>query len=49
MKERDEWAGLNGTDTTSQLSSYTPPVLVAILDSAVCSKANGEEKEQGPD
>jgi hypothetical protein len=40
---------LDGADTTSQLSSYASPVLVAVLNSTVCSKADGNEEEEGPD
>lgn len=40
---------LDGANTTSQLSPHTPPVLVTILDTAVCSKADGNEEEEGPD
>lgn len=40
---------LDGANTTSQLSPNAPPVLVAILDSAVCSEADGNEEEEGPD
>lgn len=40
---------LDGANTTGQLSPDTPPVLVAVLNAAVCSEADGKDKEEGPD
>lgn len=39
---------LDGANTSSQLGSYTPPVLVAVLDAAVGAEADGKEEEECP-